>query len=272
MVLQFQSEVWFCYVLEKSFSHMNKCIHVYIFLKSSFPKTWSPNIQLPLQARFLDWRLTRFGKELIMYCILAMDVGWDMIPIRFFNWLTNRFVAIFICTNQTGRTNEMSVRPSPIPGDRGIQTNEVKPYFNQINYLKIDTCHILARHSALLGYDKDWSVQWQDNVIEWDRITGHGADGLVISWGQHYKVSMKVHCHTVVPIRIWPEMLRGSKTATTNRPFVNRMDIVVVDYEPCAQFNHFILLLCHVMGCFPWVRDVWYMSCFWWVFFIEERT
>ena len=46
-------------VLEKSFSHINK----YIFISS---KIWFPNLALLLEPPFLDWRLTRFGKELFI--------------------------------------------------------------------------------------------------------------------------------------------------------------------------------------------------------------
>ena len=40
---------------------------------------------------------------------------------------------------------------------------------------KIDTCCSLARRSVLLGHDKDWMARGQDNVTEWDIISGHGA-------------------------------------------------------------------------------------------------
>ena len=33
---------------------------------------------------------------------------------------------------------------------------------------KIDTYRFLAKCSALLGEDKDWLAQYQDNVTEWD--------------------------------------------------------------------------------------------------------
>ena len=52
------------YVLEKSFSHVNKCIHMYIFMKSYFPE--HDLRTLLLQPRYLDWHLTCFGKELII--------------------------------------------------------------------------------------------------------------------------------------------------------------------------------------------------------------
>ena len=41
---------------------------------------------------------------------------------------------------------------------------QVKP----VTYNKIDTCHFLARHSALIGEGKDWFAQCQDNVTESD--------------------------------------------------------------------------------------------------------
>ena len=52
-------------VLENSFStYVN---FIYIFMKSSFPKTWSSNLALTLQIWSLDCRLSRFGKELFTY-------------------------------------------------------------------------------------------------------------------------------------------------------------------------------------------------------------
>ena len=42
---------------------LHKYIHIYKCEKL-FTKTQSLNLALVLQARFLEWRLTRFGKEL----------------------------------------------------------------------------------------------------------------------------------------------------------------------------------------------------------------
>ena len=41
-------------------------IYVHIY-EELFSKTWSLNLVGPLQPRFLDWCLTRFGKELFKY-------------------------------------------------------------------------------------------------------------------------------------------------------------------------------------------------------------
>ena len=41
--------------------------------------------------------------------------------------------------------------PSPVLGDRGIQTHGFEPWSSQTNDLKIDTCHFLAMRSSLLG-------------------------------------------------------------------------------------------------------------------------
>ena len=38
----------------------------------------------------------------------------------------------------------------------------------QTHDLNIDMCRFLARHSALLGYGKDWLAQCHENVTEWD--------------------------------------------------------------------------------------------------------
>ena len=39
------------------------CVHDY---EKLFSKTWSPNLAFGLQHRFLDWRLTYFGKDLFV--------------------------------------------------------------------------------------------------------------------------------------------------------------------------------------------------------------
>ena len=44
----------------------------------------------------------------------------------------------------------------------------LEPWSSQTNHFKIDTCHFQARPSTLLGQDKVWLVQYQDNVTEWD--------------------------------------------------------------------------------------------------------
>ena len=55
-------------VLEKSFSHMYIWyICTYLWGAFFLSKTWSPNLALTVQHRFLDWCLRRFGKELFIY-------------------------------------------------------------------------------------------------------------------------------------------------------------------------------------------------------------
>ena len=69
------------------------------------------------------------------------------------------------------------------------------------NDLKIDTCHLLVKSSALLGYGKDWLTKFQDNVTEWG----------IRSWcwqpdppmWQHYKVIMSVHIYMYTHIYIY---------------------------------------------------------------------
>ena len=39
---------------------------IYMYAKSSLPKTQSLNLALVLPDYFLEWRLTRFGKELFI--------------------------------------------------------------------------------------------------------------------------------------------------------------------------------------------------------------
>ena len=70
----------------------------------------------------------------------------------------------------------------------------------QTNGLRIDTCHFLARHSALRGYGKDCLAQCQDNVIEWDIRSWYWWPGLPV--GHHTNVVMSLHCHKSVCVLI----------------------------------------------------------------------
>ena len=67
---------------------------------------------------------------------------------------------------------------------------------------KIDTYCLLAWHLALLGKDKDWFTLCQDNVTEWDIRSWYWWSDFPV--GQHYKVSMDMHCRKVAPILIGP--------------------------------------------------------------------
>ena len=51
-------------------------------------------------------------------------------------------------------------------------------------------------------------------VIEWDIRSW--CQWLNFPVGQHYEVTMSVHCHKSVPVLIGPHMLQGSTTLTTN--------------------------------------------------------
>ena len=57
---------------------------------------------------------------------------------------------------------------SPVFVDRGIRTYGFEPWLSQTNDFKNYTCRFLARRSALLGEDKDWLAQCQDNTTEQD--------------------------------------------------------------------------------------------------------
>ena len=54
-------------------------IYIYVHMyEEFFSKTWFPNMALPLQPRFLDWRLTRFRKELLTLDWKAMSIIPDL--------------------------------------------------------------------------------------------------------------------------------------------------------------------------------------------------
>ena len=51
------------------------CTHIYIYLdiyEEHFPQTWSLILALTLETPVLQWRLTRFGKELFIYIWRAL--------------------------------------------------------------------------------------------------------------------------------------------------------------------------------------------------------
>ena len=74
------------YVLEKNLSHVNKCIYNVHIYEELFSKTWYPNMALTLQPRFLDWRLTRFGKESSSFQTPFRSDNCDGITIQVFIW------------------------------------------------------------------------------------------------------------------------------------------------------------------------------------------
>ena len=82
-------------------------------------------------------------------------------------------------------------------------------------WLRIDTCHFLARCSGLLRQGKDWLVQCPDNVTEWayqamvlDNVTEWAYQSpwywrLGIPVRQHYEVARNAPCQQSVSILIW---------------------------------------------------------------------
>ena len=66
-----------------------------------------------------------------------------------------------------------------------------KLWSSQTNDFKIDNYHFLAKHSTLLGYAKDWFVQAQENVTDWDIRTWCWWPAF--PGRQHYKAAMSAH-------------------------------------------------------------------------------
>ena len=66
-----------------------------------------------------------------------------------------------------------------------------KPWLSQTNDVKIDTCHSIAWHSALLGSGKDWLAQCQNNLTECDSRSSHWQPGVPVR--QHYKITMSAY-------------------------------------------------------------------------------
>ena len=80
---------------------LHKYVHIYTYVKSSLPKTQSLNLALALQAHFLGWRLTRFGKELFIYvgAVCSNMARWVYIYLSVLNVsLVCRFVYICMYT------------------------------------------------------------------------------------------------------------------------------------------------------------------------------
>ena len=60
-----------------------------------------------------------------------------------------------------------------------------------------------------------WLTQFQDTLTEWDIRLSFWRPGLPVA--RYYKVIVSVHCHKSVPVLIWPKMMPGPKTPTTNQ-------------------------------------------------------
>ena len=100
------------------------------------------------------------------------------------------------CRGSPDEVAEWPERSSPALGDWGTQNSGVWTPVKSNQWL--DTCSLLARHSAFVGWGK---AQFQDNVTECD------IRSMVLtacfSCGQHYKVTMSMRCHKSIPVLIW---------------------------------------------------------------------
>ena len=56
-------------------------MYQYIY-EELFSKTWSPNLALELQSRFLDWRLSRFGKDFFKWFIESAEPSKRLVLIH----------------------------------------------------------------------------------------------------------------------------------------------------------------------------------------------
>ena len=104
----------------------------------------------------------------------------------------------------TGCSSRIARAPVSLAGNRGLETHcRVKP-----KTYKIDTCRILTWCSAVIGYGKDWLVQYQDNVTEWD----------IRSWLSHNE-------YTLSQVSTSPDMTLDV-TRTYNKQTVYRLCLV----------------------------------------------
>ena len=96
------------------------------------------------------------------------------------------YITSVTCGGQISKTNKTNMHLNP--GRVKLMT------------LKIHTYYHLTWNLALLGYNKNWLSQNQDNVTVLEIGSLCWRPGLPVE--QHYKVSMSVHCHKSVPILI----------------------------------------------------------------------
>ena len=68
----------------------------------------------------------------------------------------------------------------------------------QMSY-QIYTCRLLAWRWALIGKDKDWLAQCQDNINKWDMTSPCCRPDF--SGGQHYEFTVIAHCHRSVDVK-----------------------------------------------------------------------
>ena len=161
-------------VLVKSFSYIVYMrIYVQIY-EELISKTWSLNLALALRHQFLDWCLTRFGKEVFI-------LGWHLLSYRttcifylWLDWMAEMSIASISSFGASGHSDLTGSNPDRV---------------------KIYTCHFIARCRSLLRYGND-------NVTECDIRSWCWCPGLPVA--QHYKVVIGAHCHRSVPVLIWP--------------------------------------------------------------------
>ena len=113
------ANIKYCVLVKScSYMYMRIYVHIYAYL---FSKTWYLNLALASQDRFLDWRLTCFGKELFVCHLIAWHSGPGGVADLVEHW---------------SRLREIM----------GLNPSWVKPMTYQI-----DTSRFLFRCPALLG-------------------------------------------------------------------------------------------------------------------------
>ena len=133
------------------------------------------------------------------------NTAWSMLYTTCDMWYMTHNIrdATWVRTSWGSRMSRPSGSCSGILGNMKVGGSSpdvpvFEPWSSQTNDFKFDTCRSLAWHSTLLGWGKDWLVQCQNNVTEWDSRSWCWWPGVPVT--QYYKVAMSTHCHKLVPV------------------------------------------------------------------------
>ena len=99
-------------------------------------------------------------------------VAWSPLQVGQHYKIATLVVHCHIITSRGDQMSRASTSGSGRPGNPKVMDSNLdlavfEPWLSPNNDFKIDTCYSLARHLALLGYDKDWLAQCRENATEW---------------------------------------------------------------------------------------------------------
>ena len=119
---------------------------------------------------------------------------------------------------------------------------------------KINTCRALVLCSALLGQNRDWLAQYQDNASEWVKWRQFGHP-----MGQHYKAPMSAHCHLVLRCCWGVKLLQTNKMILLWCSFPSRAGLSIA-FTVSPSGGKWMSSAAPIIVCSHWVGTSWYMQ------------